>query len=197
MGTLVCRIELDKMTGAKVTIENEESKITQTIHMDGTQILTKVQGEQATSTIVQVADAITVTVKNFTVDAETITLKSSKASQWTSQDTLDIKSTKAMTVKSDATQAFEAAQDATYKGMNVGIKAQSGLTGEGVNTALKGTASLKGEAPQVELKATASAKMEGAMVEIKAQGMLTAESSGMTTLKGSLTSVEGSLVKLG
>ena len=51
--TLVCRIELDKMTGAKVTIENER-KITQTIHMDGTQILTKVQGEQATSTIVQV-----------------------------------------------------------------------------------------------------------------------------------------------
>lgn len=197
MGTLVCRIELDKMTGAKVTIENADAKITQTIHMDGTQILTKVQGEKDVSTIVQVADAITITVKNFTLDAEKITVKSSKSSTWTSQDTLDIKSSKAMTIKSDATQALEAAQDATFKGLNIGIKAQSGLTGEGVNTALKGTASLKGESAQIELKATASAKMEGAMVEIKAQGMLTAESSGMTTLKGSLTSVEGSLVKLG
>ena len=121
MGTLVCRIELDKMTGAKVTIENADGKITQTIHMDGTKITTKVAGEKDTSTIMQVADAITVTVKNFTLDAETILFKSSKTSTWTSQDTLDVKSSKAMTVKSDETQAFEATQDASYKGMNVAL----------------------------------------------------------------------------
>ena len=58
MGTLVCRIELDKMTGAKVTIENADGKITQTIHMDGTKITTKIQGEKDTSTIEQIADTI-------------------------------------------------------------------------------------------------------------------------------------------
>ena len=197
LGTLVCRIELDKTTGAKVTIENADGKITQTIHMDGTKITTKVAGEQDTSTIEQVADAITITVKNFTLDAETVLLKSSKTSTWQSQDTLDVKSSKAMTIKSDQTQLLEATQDATYKGMNIGIKAQTDLKAEGINVALKGTAELKGEAAQLALKGTAQAKLEGAMVEVKADGMLTAQSSGMTTLKGSLTSVEGSLVKLG
>ncbi len=72
MGTLVCRIELDKTTGAKVTIENADGKITQTIHMDGTKITTKVAGEQNTSTIEQVADAITITVKNFTLAKQQI-----------------------------------------------------------------------------------------------------------------------------
>jgi hypothetical protein len=84
MGTLVCRIELDKMTGAKVTIENADGKITQTIHMDGTKITTKVQGEKDTSTIEQIADTITVTVKNFNVHAEKVTIKSSKQSVWES-----------------------------------------------------------------------------------------------------------------
>ena len=125
MGTLVCRIELDKMTGAKVTIENADGKITQTIHMDGTKITTKVQGEKDTSTIEQIADTITVTVKNFNVHAEKVTIKSSKQSVWESGDTLDVKSAKAMTIKSDATQALEATQDASYKGMNIAIKAQN------------------------------------------------------------------------
>ncbi|MBL9042223.1 MAG: hypothetical protein JNM83_11505 [Myxococcales bacterium] len=197
MGTLVCRIELDKMTGAKVTIENADGKITQTIHMDGTKITTKVQGEKDTSTIEQIADTITVTVKNFNVHAEKVTIKSSKQSVWESGDTLDVKSAKAMTIKSDATQALEATQDASYKGMNIAIKAQTDLKGDAINITLKGTAALKAEAPQLALKGSASAKLQGAMIEVKADAMLTAESSGMTTLKGSLTSVEGSLVKLG
>jgi hypothetical protein len=197
MGTLVCRIELDKHTGAKVTIENADGKTTQTIHMDGTKITTKVQGPNATSTIEQVEDTITVTVKHFILDAETILLKSSKDSKWDSKDTLDISSSKDMSLKSSAKQSLQATSDASWKAANVSIKADSDIKEDAINITLKGTAALKAEAPSLALKGSASAKMEGAIIEVKADGMLTAQSSGVTTLKGSLTSVEGSLVKLG
>jgi hypothetical protein len=96
MGTLVCRIELNKQSGITVTVENADGQITQTIHLDGNAItttckgtmdstvitqrpntiITECKGAIATSTITQVADAITIKCNNFTVDAQEILCKS-------------------------------------------------------------------------------------------------------------------------
>lgn len=200
MGTLICTIELDKLKGATVTIENPDApggKITQTVTMDGTTLTLKVAGAKATSTYVQDQEKIHITVKELLFDAETITAKSSKQSVWESQDTLRIESKQAMSLKSSATLTAEATGDAKLSGANVTASAKSSATLEGLNTALKGSASLKGEGAQLALKASGPANLEGAMVSVKASGMLTAESSGVATLKGSITNVQGSLVKLG
>ncbi len=86
MGTLVCKIELDKVKGATVTIENADGKITQTVTMDGTTLTMKVAGQQSTSTYVQQQDTVHITVDNFILEAKTIKVTSSKESTWKSDD---------------------------------------------------------------------------------------------------------------
>src|SRR3569832_1658239 len=124
MGTLVCTITLDKEKGACVEILNEEGKITQTIEMDGTTLTITVKGEQETSTIIQKDASIAIKCKTFTLDAETITCTSTKASLHESKDTFTIKSTKDMTLESQAKLVESAVNDASLKAMNVKIDAQ-------------------------------------------------------------------------
>ena len=114
MGKLVCTVEMDKEKGVTVKVENAEGKITQTVVMDGTSITFKVQGNSETSTVVQKEDSITITCKDFKVDATgTLTLKSAKASSWASQDILKVESTKDMTLDSKAKFTQSSTQDAS------------------------------------------------------------------------------------
>jgi phage baseplate assembly protein gpV len=198
MGTLVCKVELDKTSGITVTVENADGKITQTVTMDGTTLTIKVQGESDTSTITQKADSIAIKCKTFTLDAETITCTSEKATKHESKDTFDIKSTKDMTMKSQAKIDMAATQDMALSGMNVNVSAQQALSGKGPTgvTLQASGGELKGEGLTLSLKGTTGAKLEGLKVDIKADTMLNAEGT-MTTLKGQMTNVQGSLVKLG
>jgi hypothetical protein len=199
MGTLVCKIELDKEKGITVTVENADGKITQTMHMDGTSITTKVAGQSDTSTIVQKADSIVVTVKDYTLDAETITMKSSKASKWTSQDVLELTSTKDMKFTSSAKLTQSATQDAKISSSaNVNVEATTNLTLKGLKAAMSATGGeAKVDGLTLKLSGQTQAEMAGAMTKVSGQGKLDLESSGLANLKGSMTTVGGSLVKLG
>src|SRR5689334_21084087 len=98
---LVCTIEMDKTAGITVTVVNADASITQTIVMDGTKIEISVAGDSATSTITQTSEKIAIACKQFEVTAdETITMTSTKASSWTSQDTFSEQSTKDATIAS-------------------------------------------------------------------------------------------------
>lgn len=192
MGTLVCTIEMDKKDGLTVTIQNDDGKITQTIKMDGTKIELKVKGDQATSVITQTQEKVSVTCKQFEVKAEeTVSISSGKASTYKSDDTTTIQSQKDMTVKSSA-DIKASAQNITGTGQvsvkltgastsKVALEA-AGATVAGTKVSLEGQAQLAGKAP---------------MVEVKADGMMSLESSGICTLKGALTNVQGNLVNLG
>ncbi len=192
MGTLVCTIEMDKRDGLTVTIQNDDGKITQTIKMDGTKIELKVKGDQATSVITQTQEKVSVTCKQFEVKAEeTVSISSGKASTYKSDDTTTIQSQKDMTVKSSA-DLKASAQNITGTGQvsvkltgastsKVALEA-AGATVAGTKVSLEGQAQLAGKAP---------------MVEVKADGMMSLESSGICTLKGALTNVQGNLVNLG
>src|SRR4051812_17299345 len=104
MGTLICTIEMDKNDGLIVTINNEAGNVTQTIKMNGTTIELKVVGAQATSVITQSAEKVSIACKQFEVKAEeTVSIASGKASTYTSDATLAIKSASDMTLKSDTT----------------------------------------------------------------------------------------------
>jgi uncharacterized ParB-like nuclease family protein len=199
MGTLVCKIELDKTKGITVTVENADGQITQTMVMDGTSITTKVKGQSDTSTIVQKADSIVVTCKDFTLDTETITLKSSKASAWTSQDTLKVTSTKDMTLTSSAKLTQSATQDAKLSSSaNVTVEATNALKTSGLTAAMSATGGeAKVDGLTLKLSGQTNAEMAGAIAKVTAQGSLSLESTGIAKLQGSMTTVGGTLVKLG
>lgn len=200
MGTLVCKIELDKTKGITVTVENADGQITQTLTMDGTSITTKVQGQSDTSTIVQKADSIVVTVKDFTVNASgEITFTSTKASQWTSQDILKLTSTKDMTFTSSAKLTQSATQDAKLSSSaNVTLEATSAFKASGMTAAMSASGGeAKVDGVTLKLSGQSNAEMSGAMAKVSGQGQLSLESTGIAKLQGSMTTVGGSLVKLG
>ncbi len=200
MGKLVCTVELDKEKGVTVKVENADDQITQTVVMDGTSITIKVQGSEETSTIVQKQDSITIKVKDFMVDATgTLTLKSAKASSWASQDILKVESTKDMTFTSSAKLTQSASQDAKLSSSaNVAIEATSKLDMKGMQTSLAASGGEnKIEGLTLKMSGQTQAELASAMIKVAAQAKLGLEASGMAELKGAMTTVGGSLVKLG
>lgn len=199
MGKLVCTIELDKEKGITVKVEDPDGQITQTITMDAKSITTEMKNSSATSTVVQKAESVTVTCQDFTVDADTVTLKSKKVSKWTSQDTLTLESTKDMTFTSSAKLTQSATQDAKLSSSaKVTIEATSDLAMQGMKASLTATGGeAKMEGLTIKLTGQSQAEMSAPMAKVSAQGSLALESTGIANLKGSMTNVEGSLVKLG
>lgn len=105
---LVCKIELSQTDGITLTVINSDGNITQTATFDGTTITHTCKGQDATSTITQTSDSITVKCTNFTVDAETITCKSSKNTLHEATGTFGINSTDKASFNSSADLAVSA-----------------------------------------------------------------------------------------
>jgi phage baseplate assembly protein gpV len=190
MAKLVCTVELSKETGISIKVENAEGGITQTITMDGTTLTLKVAGQTDTSTFTQKADSIAIKCKTFSIDADdTITCTSKKATKHHSDDTLTLESTKDLTLTSSAKLVQSAVSDLTLAGANVKATAQSAASLKGLTTEIAGDQSLALKATQVNLS--------GAQVAIKADAQLGAESSGVATLGGSMTTIKGTLINAG
>lgn len=190
-------VTLDKATGTTVTVEYPEKKTTQTLLMDGTQILLKVQGEKETSTYTQVADTITIAAKNINVQAETIKVTSTKTSDWHADQTLTMSSTKDFSISTEANLMLKATKDATVSAKNVTITADQGATLGGTDTTVKGSSTLAASAPTLTLEGKTQGTLKGATLEVSASAALTCKSSAAATFKGQLTSIEGSLIKVG
>jgi hypothetical protein len=199
MATLICTIELDKEQGLTIKVEDPDGKLTQTVTIDGKAITLEVKSDSDTSTIVQKPDGVTITCKAFAVDAETLTLKSKKASEWVSQETLKLESTKDMSLTSGAKLTQKASSDvALSSDANVQVKAASKLAMEGQQSQLDAKGGdLKLEGVNLKMSGKSQAELAAPMIKVAAKGQLGLESSGVAELKGSMTSVSGSLVKLG
>ena len=167
MGTLVCRIELDKKKGVLLTVENGDGKITQTIVMDGTNITTTVNGSDETSTIIQKQDSIALKCKTFKLDAETITCKSTKETLHESGQNFNIKSGQDFDIKS---------------GKNIGVSATSNAEYNAVNTTVK---------------STVKTEIKGVSIKLDATGMMDLISSGIATLEGSVVNIKGKVNNIG
>jgi hypothetical protein len=199
MAKLICTIDLDKEKGLVVTVEDPEGKLTQTVTLDGKALTLEVKSDSDTSTFVQKPDSIHLTCKAFTVDADTITLQSKKESAWTSEKTLQLQSTEDMTLTSSAKLAQKATQDALLSsGASLQVKATRKLSLEGMEGQVSATSGpLKLDGVTLELKGQSQAELAAPLIKVAAQGQLGLESSGVAELKGAMTSVSGSLVKLG
>lgn len=167
MGTLVCRVELDKKKGIVLTVENAEGKIIQTVIMDGTKITTSVEGSSETSTITQREDSIHIECKSFTLNAETITCKSTKETRHESGQDFAIKSTSNVNVS--------ATGDAKYKALNTTMESTSETKVSGITLNLSGTASAELKAPSITLDAT---------------GIMDLKSSGIVNIKGTMVNIK-------
>jgi hypothetical protein len=199
MGTLICKVELDKVKGITVTVDNEDGKITQTVTMDGTTLTIKVKGDKETSTYEQKQDSIKIKVKEYLLEAETITCKSTKATLHDSKDTFTQTSSKAMKIETQDKLDIKATMDASFKAQNINIEAQMKLGVKatmGISMETSG-GEFKVSALKLAMQATTTAELKGLKTDVKADTMLNLESSAMATLKGQLTQVSGSLVKLG
>lgn len=167
MGTLVCRVELDKSKGMILTVENADGKITQTMVLDGTTIVTTIKGSDATSKITQKQDSVEIECKTFTLNAETITCKSKGKTHHESEQDFEIVGKNNIDVS--ATNAAKVAA------MNTSLESKS-------ETSLKGTT--------LKLAGTASAEMKGPTVTVEATGMMDVKSSGMINIKGTMVSIK-------
>lgn len=172
MGTLVCRVELDKSKGIILTVENSADKITQTITMDGKQIETVVKGDN-TSKITQTKDGITIDCKSFTLNAETIKCVSSKATD------------------------HESGQDFTVNSKkNLNLSAQSDTKLKAANVTADATSAAKVNGMTVTVSGSTSAEMKAASIKVNSQGMLDLKASGIVNVDGATVNVKN-MVMLG
>ena len=134
-------------------------------------------------------------VKDFTVDAEKIVMKSSKSSSYESKDTRTVKSTKATTLDSKASHAASTGDEFDFEN-SLKASAKAALSGEGLSVALTGKTkvaiSSKGQAELGAAKVSVKGK---AMAEVKAP--TTQVGQNLTTIKGQMVQVSGAMVKLG
>ncbi|MCP3064802.1 hypothetical protein LXT21_39125 [Myxococcus sp. K38C18041901] len=199
MAKLICTIDLDKEKGLIVTVEAPEERLTQTVTLNGKTLTLEVKSDSDTSTFVQRPEGIRVECGEFAVDADSIRLHSRKESEWTSDKGMRLRSQEDMSLTSSAKLTQKATQDALLSSSaDVQVKATRKLSLEGMEGRLRGTAGpLKLEGVTLELEGKSRAELAAPLVNVKAQGQLGLESSGVAELKGELTSVSGSLVKLG
>src|ERR1700759_3911754 len=191
MAKLVCTVELSKARSISVKVENADAGITQTVTMDGTTLILKGAGQDNTSTFTQTADSIAIKCTAFSIEADnTITCTSKKATKHQSDDLMTLQSTKDLTLTSSAKLVQSADSDLTLAGANIKATAQSAASIKGLTAEVAGDQSLT-------LKGTAQVNLSGAQVAIKADAQLGAESSGVATLGGSLTTIKGSLINAG
>lgn len=213
----VCRIELSKTDGITVKLTDDKGKVTQSIVMDGKSITTtfkgkkktstitqkdesviiKVTGDKGTSTITQNEEKVEVKVKDFKVDADTITMKSTKASTYESKDTLAVKSTKAMTLDSKAALSASSTQAMTLASKNAfKASAKAAFSAEGLSVKVTGKT-------KVAISSNGQAELAGAKVAVKGKAMAelkaptTQVGQNLTTIKGQMVQVSGAMVKLG
>ena len=181
MATLVCTIEMDKGGGIRVVIDNDDDKITQTIHLDGRSLTMTVKGNDGTSTYTQDQKSITIKCKDFKVDAETITCESSKASKYISKDTMTLESTKDMVLKSQADVKISAVGEASLSGRKVALKSQTELEMAGASAKMQGTGNTEISGQMLKLSGAIKAELTGGMVDVVANTIL--------TLKGTMVKI--------
>jgi hypothetical protein len=214
-----CKIELSKSGGITIIIQDsilkemdqrkivlEAAALTLTVSKNGqtttvtqseASIKSEVKGLVLTSTILQDSENVTVTCKNFKVDADSVTLKAKMDGHFETGTTCNVKSTQATTIESSAGMTLKSvAAMALDAKESVSVKAVTNLTMEGAQTTLKGTT-------QLTAQSSGTTNVEGMTVTVKGNTQATVEApvtsvgQSMTTIKGQMVEVSGALIKLG
>ncbi|WP_299494622.1 hypothetical protein [uncultured Shewanella sp.] len=123
MGTLICRVELNKNDGVTITVDNKSGRVKHTIVLDGSSITTQSVSVSNTSKIVQTPNAVSIDCKHFNVKADTI--------KFTSKMSTSMSSGSSFNIDSGTTMTADAKAMATIKSATVNIKGQGLVKVEG------------------------------------------------------------------
>jgi hypothetical protein len=215
---LRCSIELNKTSGITVKVEDEDAKLSQTIVIDGAKITTtaksedststvtqdatkiclEVKGSEDTSTITQIAGSITIKVKAFSLEAETIDVKSTADTTVKSEAKMTVTTTDDCSVTSSAKLALKSTADMT-------LASDANLSASAANKAeLKGLMVDIDGSQQTKINGGQSVQMTGLSIDIAADTTLSAAGKvttdlgqQITTVKGKIVNISGNLVNLG
>ena len=188
---------ISKSKGVLLKVEAPDEKCTQQIAMDGKSIVLQVKGEKEQSRITQTADSVAIVAKDVSITGETLTIKSSKPSSWSCQDTLRVQSKKALAIATEANLDVQVGDAAKLDADSLSLAAKRDASVEGMNTTLKAKQALRGRATKVELDGTASSTVKGASVEVKGTTSVTVKSSAVAKLDGAMVKVSGGLIQIG
>jgi hypothetical protein len=194
---LVCKIELSQTAGITLTVINSDGNITQTAKFDGTTITHICQGQDATSTITQTSDSVTVACKNFTVNAESITCKSTKDTLHEATGTFTINSTDKASINSSADLDVSATTQLNMSAADFSIKAENTTMVTASTITINGDNQTNVMGGVVAVTAKTNANVKGSVVQLAAATSMVLDGGVVTTVKGQVTNIQGSLVKLG
>jgi hypothetical protein len=123
MSTLLCRVELNKQQGVLITVDNDADSIIHTLVLNDQSItITSKDGSQ-TSTIIQKPDSISLSCKDFKLEADTISCHANKTTSHTSGGDISI--------SSDASFDAKAVSDMGLSANNVNVSGTSMIKAEG------------------------------------------------------------------
>lgn len=188
---------ISKSKGVVLKVESPDEKCTQQLAIDGKSIVLRVKGEKEEARITQTADSVAIVAKDVTITGETLTIKSSKPSSWSCQETLRLQSKEALSIATEAALAVKAGAAATLDADSLSLVAKRDASVEGRNTTLKAKQALNGRAAKVELQGTASSTVKGASVEVNGTTAVTVKSSAVAKLDGAMVKVSGGLIQIG
>ena len=195
MGTLVCRIELDKEKGLVLTVENKDRSITQTAVLDGESITFTNKGKDDVSSITQKPDSIAIKCKSFMLESETITCKSTKDTLHKSGQKFDIQSTKNMALTSKAKYSAEATGDVSVSGKKIAVSALDKVEISGTSAAMTSKTKTEIKGTTLNLLGKGRTEMKGFSVDISATGTMNVKGK-LTTVEGKMTTITGTLTKV-
>ncbi len=195
--TLVCKIELSQSDGITVTVINKDGKITQTMVFNGTSMVHTCKGDSDTSTITQTSDTITIDCKNFNVNAEAITCKSTKDTLHHADGTFDIDSTEKTTITSAVGIDVTAETDLNMNAADFSTTATNTAKMTAPTTTINGDNQTNVMGGVVAVTAKTNVNLKGSVVQLAAATSMVLNGGLVTTVKGSITNIQGSLIKLG
>ncbi|TQV88497.1 hypothetical protein [Aliikangiella coralliicola] len=123
MTTLLCRIELNKQEGVLITVDNEADSIVHTIVLNDKSITTTSKGSSQTSTMIQTPDSISLSCKDFKLEADNISCHANQKTSHTSGGDFAI--------SSDANFDASAVNDASLGANNVNVSGTTLIKAEG------------------------------------------------------------------
>lgn len=214
---LVCSIELNKERGATITVTDDQGKVTQTVHLDGTTLTLQVKTESAqsiirqrdasivsqvkkgahTSKVTQTETLVKVECQDFQVDADTIQMSSKKDTTVSARGDASMSAQGDLTLKTAAKGQLQAGQSLQVKaGTQLACSGgqKASLTAPQTQVVGRMKAQVDGGS-QLQLKALKVSAKGEAQLEVAAP--ITTVGQALTSVKGQLVKVEGALVKLG
>jgi hypothetical protein len=193
---LTCRIELSKTNGVTVTVEDAQAQTSQTIVIDGKSLVFTCKDQQNTSTVTQKSDSIELKCKTFTIDAETVTVKSSKDSSYESGAKLSMTSKSDFSIAAETNVSAAANQDLKISGATVSGEGQQKASLKAAEIAITADAKAELKSKSVEVAADLAMDVKGTTVKVTSNGTLSVEGMA-TTVKGQMVNVQAPMIKLG